>query len=41
MFDVGESEAESSALGVLGNSTTFFMEMLQKFNGMGIVWEHR
>ena len=40
-FDVGESEAEGSAQGQLGNSSSFFSGMLKEFNGLGIVWEHR
>ncbi|CAI7578958.1 unnamed protein product [Penicillium bialowiezense] len=41
VFDVGESEAEGSAQGQLGNSSSFFSGMLKEFNGLGIVWEHR
>jgi len=41
IYDVGEADAESSAYSILGNSTSFFAELLAEFNGMGIVWEHR
>ncbi|KAJ5618679.1 hypothetical protein N7528_006790 [Penicillium herquei] len=41
VYDVGESNAESTAQLQLGNSTSFFSSILQEHNGMGIVWEHR
>lgn len=41
IYDVGESTAESSAKIQLGNSTSMFVEMLEKHGAMGIVWEHR
>jgi len=41
VYDVGESSAESSAQGHLGNSSSFFYQMLQDFHGIGIIWEHR
>lgn len=41
MYDVGEASAESPANTQMGNETSFFAEMLEKFGGMGIVWEHR
>lgn len=42
VYDVGEASAENSAMAYLAaNKTTFFSEILEEFNGMGIVWEHR
>lgn len=41
MYDVGEASAESPANTHLGNDTSFFAEIMKKFGGMGIVWEHR
>jgi hypothetical protein len=41
VYDVGEAEAESGAKSQLGNSSSFFYQMLEEFNGMGLVWEHR
>lgn len=41
MYDVGEATAESSAQAYLGNSTTFFYQLVKDFGGIGIVWEHR
>lgn len=41
MWDIGESDAESSALSQLGNSTSFFVALLEEFGGLGIAWEHR
>ncbi|CAI7609392.1 unnamed protein product [Penicillium glandicola] len=41
LYDVGEGNAESSAQAYLGNTTTFFSQILDHFGGIGIVWEHR
>jgi hypothetical protein len=41
IYDVGESDAESSANSLLGNSTSFLVDLLSEFGAMGIVWEHR
>ncbi|KAJ5551612.1 hypothetical protein N7535_000443 [Penicillium sp. DV-2018c] len=41
VYDVGEASAETSAQVHLGNSTSFFYQMLEEFGAMGIVWEHR
>ncbi|KAJ5961154.1 uncharacterized protein N7479_008304 [Penicillium vulpinum] len=41
VYDVGEASAESSAQAYLVNSTTFFNRLVEEFNGIGIVWEHR
>ncbi|KAI2707434.1 hypothetical protein CBS147332_7088 [Penicillium roqueforti] len=41
IYDVGEGNAESSAQTFLGNSTTFFYQLVRDFGGIGIVWEHR
>jgi hypothetical protein len=41
VYDVGESAAENAANEYLGNSSSFFVEMLSEFGGIGIVWEHR
>ena len=42
VYDVGEASAESSAMAYLAaNKTTFLSDILEEFNGMGIVWEHR
>ncbi|CAG8933986.1 unnamed protein product [Penicillium salamii] len=41
IYDVGESTAEHVAPYLLGNTTSFLGQMMQEFNGIGIVWEHR
>lgn len=41
VYDVGEAAAETSAQAHLGNSSSFFYQMLEEFSGVGIVWEHR
>ncbi|KAJ5594618.1 uncharacterized protein N7459_000826 [Penicillium hispanicum] len=41
VYDVGETNAASSAKLHLANSSSFFVEMLKEFGGVGIVWEHR
>jgi hypothetical protein len=41
IYDVGEASAEQSGQVHLGNSSSFFYQMLEKFHGVGIVWEHR
>ncbi|KAL4867623.1 hypothetical protein BDV12DRAFT_118107 [Aspergillus spectabilis] len=40
LYDAGETDAESSS-SHLTSSTSFFRSMLQEFNAIGIVWEHR
>jgi hypothetical protein len=41
VYDVGEANASASAVARLTNETSFFKQMVQQFNGIGIVWEHR
>ncbi|KAF2265504.1 hypothetical protein CC78DRAFT_185923 [Lojkania enalia] len=41
LYDVGEANAEPNALFRLQNETSFFKQMVDKYNGLGIVWEHR
>ncbi|KAJ5514934.1 Peptidase S28 [Penicillium fimorum] len=41
VYDGGESEAESGVQFTLGNSTSFFYQLLEEFGGIGILWEHR
>ncbi|KAF2787384.1 peptidase S28 [Melanomma pulvis-pyrius CBS 109.77] len=41
LYDVGEANAEGNALFRLQNETSFFKQIVDKYNGIGIVWEHR
>lgn len=41
LYDAGESNAEPVAQSRLGSNLSFFRSMLQEFNAIGIVWEHR
>jgi hypothetical protein len=41
IYDVGEANASSSALFRIQNSTSFFKQIVDQYNGIGIVWEHR
>lgn len=41
VYDVGESAAENAAQLHLTNETSFLVQMLEEFGGMGVVWEHR
>lgn len=41
VYDVGESNAETAAQTYLIKSTSFFVELLREFGGLGICWEHR
>ncbi|ORY08662.1 serine carboxypeptidase S28-domain-containing protein [Clohesyomyces aquaticus] len=41
IYDVGEADAEPNALFRLQNETSFFKQLVDKYNGVGIVWEHR
>lgn len=41
LYDAGESNAEPVAQSRLGSNLSFFRPMLQEFNAIGIVWEHR
>jgi hypothetical protein len=41
LFDQGEANAEPSAQFVLTNQTSFFKQIVDKFGGIGIMWEHR
>lgn len=41
LYDVGEADAEPNALIRLQNETSFFKQLVDKYNGIGIVWEHR
>jgi hypothetical protein len=41
LFDAGEGNAEPGALDWLQSSRSAFAELVKKFNGIGMVWEHR
>jgi hypothetical protein len=41
IYDVGESDASTNALFRLTDSTSFFRQLVEQYNGIGIVWEHR
>jgi hypothetical protein len=41
IYDTGEANAEPGALTRLQNSTSFFKQIVDQYNGIGIVWEHR
>lgn len=41
LYDAGEADAEPNALFRLQNETSFFKQIVDKYNGIGIVWEHR
>ncbi|KAF2875893.1 serine carboxypeptidase S28-domain-containing protein [Massariosphaeria phaeospora] len=41
IYDVGEADAEPGALNRLQNQTSFFKQIVDRYNGIGIVWEHR
>ncbi|KAF2002172.1 peptidase S28 [Amniculicola lignicola CBS 123094] len=41
IYDVGEANAEGNALFRILNETSFFKQLVDKYNGIGIVWEHR
>lgn len=41
VYDVGEANANAYALNRLQNSTSFFKQIVDQYNGIGIVWEHR
>ncbi|RPA96765.1 peptidase S28 [Choiromyces venosus 120613-1] len=41
LFDAGEGNGEPSVQNRLVNNTSFFRQMVQEFNGIGIIWEHR
>jgi hypothetical protein len=41
LYDAGEANAEPNALFRLTNETSFFKQLVDKYNGIGIVWEHR
>jgi len=41
LYDVGESDASTNALYRLQDPTSFFRQLVEKYNGIGIVWEHR
>ncbi|KAH8723768.1 serine carboxypeptidase S28-domain-containing protein [Phaeosphaeriaceae sp. PMI808] len=41
IYDVGEANAQPNALFRLQNETSFFRQLVEKYNGIGIVWEHR
>ncbi|KAL5340879.1 serine carboxypeptidase S28-domain-containing protein [Aspergillus crustosus] len=40
LYDAGETDAGSSSSHLVSN-TSFFRAMMQEFNAIGIVWEHR
>jgi hypothetical protein len=41
LYDAGEADASTGALTRLQNDTNFFKQLVDKYNGIGIVWEHR
>jgi hypothetical protein len=41
IYDVGEGDAESSALFRLQDPGSFFKQIVDAYGGIGIVWEHR
>lgn len=41
IYDVGEADAGDYWKSRLTNDTNFFYQMVSKYNGIGIVWEHR
>jgi hypothetical protein len=41
LYDVGEADASTNALFRLQDPTSFFRQLVEKYNGIGIVWEHR
>jgi hypothetical protein len=41
IYDVGESDASTNALFRLQDPTSFFRQLVEQYNGIGIVWEHR
>lgn len=41
VYDVGETSALTWAEFLLGSTNNFFLPIVQEFNGVGIVWEHR
>ncbi|RAL13709.1 putative serine peptidase, family S28 [Aspergillus homomorphus CBS 101889] len=41
VYDAGETDAAPVAQAHLTSSLSFFRSMLEEFNAMGIVWEHR
>ncbi|EMD69703.1 hypothetical protein COCSADRAFT_76240 [Bipolaris sorokiniana ND90Pr] len=41
IYDTGESDAEPSSAFFLSDPRSFFNQILEEFNGIGIAWEHR
>ncbi|KAF2808422.1 peptidase S28 [Mytilinidion resinicola] len=41
IYDVGEADAESSALFRLQDPSSFFKQIVDSYGGIGIAWEHR
>lgn len=41
VYDAGEQDAEPGAKNRLIGETSFFKELVDRYNGLGIVWEHR
>lgn len=41
LYDAGEANAQPNALFRLQNETSFFRQLVEQYNGIGIVWEHR
>jgi hypothetical protein len=41
IYDVGESDASTNALFRLQDPSSFFRQLVEQYNGIGIVWEHR
>jgi hypothetical protein len=41
LYDVGEGDAEPYWRGKLQSESSWFMQMVEEYGGVGIVWEHR
>ncbi|KAF2273112.1 peptidase S28 [Westerdykella ornata] len=41
IYDAGEADASTNAQNRLRNSSSFFKRLVDKYQGIGIVWEHR
>jgi hypothetical protein len=41
LYDVGEGDAEPYWRGKLQSESSWFMQMVEEYGGIGIVWEHR
>jgi hypothetical protein len=41
VYDTGESDASESVERMLERPSSFMGQLLEEFNGLGILWEHR